>query len=255
LTQGRTEGTDRTMKHRITALALTASLLVTVFACDESTSVAPIVPPPDAGPGTVADAEVAHDAHVSEAAADASTCTGTIHGFVPPPFTPVAMEACTSAQIESYAVACGPDDFAAACLAWKADTANASCGACILRTDGNGPLRYYKDGKFASLNEGACLALAGEPACGAAVDAAYTCGTTACGDCPGGKETGACYEKVYTGDCKSFTDAQLECESILTGPPADCIVVPGTFGKRLRKVTTLMCGMKTDAGPVDASAD
>jgi hypothetical protein len=173
------------------------------------------------------------------------------------------MQACTTANIDAYVNACGPSDYSPECLAWKADPMNATCKACVLRTDHSGPLLFYPDGTTVSEpNEGACLAAGGAPDCGAATDASYTCMFDACGSCPlgdGGDPdaaavTGACYETVYMGDCKKYTDAQAACESTLTGPVVDCEATTGTFASQIAKAITLLCGIPGDGGASDSGA-
>jgi hypothetical protein len=249
------------VEHRNTSTSLGALLLACFFACNSETP-AEVVGDAghdaaidssgttfvDAGNGTPDSA--GDDTGLADVPPDGPLCSGSIPGYVPPPFHPVAMQACTSADIDAYDTACGPDDTNPQCLAWKADPANATCKACILRDDHTGPLRFYYDGTYASLNEGGCLALAGNPACGAQADAYYYCLFEACGHCPTDDPTltGACYEGVSKGDCKSYGDAQESCESTLTGPIVDCEDM-NMLSQQRKKTLTLFCGIPDEAGP------
>ncbi len=95
------------------------------------------------------------------------------------------------------------------------------------------------------------MALAGAPACGATVDAAYYCLSDACGSCPadGGQVTGACYERVAMGDCLSFLNAADTCESTLTGSAVACEATQPYAADQLTKTVTLFCGTPSDAAP------
>ena len=242
------------MKRHTLSFVLPAILVVSVIACKEEP--AALVVQPDAGDDLAPVDAGADVAPAADADAAPQACTGKISGYAPPPFHPKALQACTTAEIESYVAVCTTDDTNAPCVAWKADPAHATCTSCMFRnTDHDGPFRFYKDGRFASLNEGACVTLAGNAECGALVDAAYSCMYAACSECPSGdaKKTGACYEKVFAGDCKPFSDRQIECETTLIGSPAECQVGgAGGFEGRLRKILALTCGIP-DAQ--DASAD
>jgi hypothetical protein len=253
------------MRH-LAAKALAVAFLASVFACD----LKPESVPPGASEGgadsavsTFPDSSMIADSAPADACPasdtpDAGPCSGHICGYTPPQFNPVAMQACTAANVDAYVKACGPDDFSPDCLAWKADPANATCKSCVLRTDGSGPLLYYNDGTFAQINEAACLAAGGAQDCGAATNASYYCIFEACGSCPldGGQVTGMCYETVYMGDCVAYANAQGTCESTLTGPVTACEATMGTFASQLQMAVTLLCGIPDDGGSAsDSGAD
>jgi hypothetical protein len=252
----------------LVAKALAVALLASLVACDETPahSVPPDVPDgatPDSDLSTFPDSSLEDTAPPSDACPasalpDAPLCSGNICGYVPPPFNPVVMQACTPANVDAYVTACGPSDFSPECLAWKADPANATCKSCVLRTDGSGPLLYYNDGTFAQINEAACLAIGGAQDCGATTNASYYCLFEACGACPldGGQVTGACYETVSQGDCAGYANAQAACESTLTGPVTACEATMGTFATQLHMTVTLLCGIPGDGGgSSDSGAD
>jgi hypothetical protein len=252
------------MKHLAAkALALFVPLLP-VFACqpESAQSTTPDASAVDAAAGGDADAALSTFPDTwtvadspADVTPDAPLCSGHLPGFVPPPFHPKAIPACTTADIDAYMVTCGPSDTSPECLGWKADAANATCKACVLRQDHSGPLLFYLDGiTVAEPNEGACIAAAGDAACGAKTDAGYSCLFEACGACPidGGQMTGACYETVDVGDCKPFTDAQSACESTLTGLAVGCESTTGTFQSQMRIAITLLCGIPVDGGPSDS---
>lgn len=254
------------MKHGAFALTFPALLVFSVFAC-KAESTAPISSA-ETNDASLADAALSSfpDSAPSSTtdAADAAICTGHLSGYVPPHFQPKAMQSCTTADIDAYVAACGPDDYAPECLAWKADAKNGTCKSCIFRQDDSGPFHLYSDGTFASLNEGACVAMQGDPACGASIDASYHCALAACGDCPrdpdAGQITGACYEKIYGGDCKKYADTESACDSTLAGAAADCLYSTTTWTPRLRMTITLLCGIPSDggsgdAGPADAAGE
>jgi hypothetical protein len=244
------------------AKALAVALLASVFGCEDNSA---RVAPPDASDGNAPDSSVSTfpdssmpETGEAEAAADGGTCNGHAPGYIPPPFHPAPIPACTPASIAAYVQACHGVDSSAACLAWQADPANAACESCVLRTDGTGPLLFYPDGTFAQINEAGCIAAGGAPDCGAAVSAEWHCLVAACGDCPldGGQVTGACYEMVACGDCASYGQAQDMCESTLTGPVTACELTMGHFPDQLTAAATRLCGIPSDAGVAsDAGGD
>ncbi len=246
---------------RLCIQAGVAAFLVSAVACQDNPSRS--VPPDsstddasDANLSTFPDTSMPEETGPADAPADGPLCSGHIPGFMPPAFHPVAIEgACSAADIDAYVTACSADELGTTCNAWKADAKNATCEACIWRTDHTGPLRFYPDGTFASINEGGCVGLAGAPACGAKVDAAYYCLSDACGSCPadGGQLTGACYETVAMGDCLSWENDADTCESTLTGAAVDCEALQPYVANQLSITLTLFCGTPGDGGPSDDS--
>jgi hypothetical protein len=238
-----------------------AALFVSVVACQDNPSRSV---PPDSSTGDAADADLStfpdtsmpQETGPADAPADGPLCSGHLPGYVPPTYHPTAMEgACSAADIAAYVTACSMDERGAMCDAWKADPKNATCEACVWRTDGSGPLRFYPDGTFASINESGCIGLAGSPACGAKMDASYYCLSDACGSCPldGGQLTGACYETVAMGDCLSWNNAADTCESTLTGDVVNCEALQPYVANQLSVTLTLFCGTPGDGGPADDS--
>jgi hypothetical protein len=259
------------VKHIPAATALSVLFCLFPFACEDNAARSVVdagvdAEPVEAAPETsTPDAEsldsAMADACVLDAPADAQSCTGQLCGFVPPPFHPLAIQACTAPQIEAYLIACGlsNEDYTPACLAWKADPANANCKSCVLRTDHSGPILFYNDGTTtANPNEGACIALSGAPDCGAADDASYSCLVAACGSCPldGGAFTGNCYEVASAGACATYGDTYGTCVSTLTGPAVDCVITMPPWTPQMRKAITVLCGIPDDGGgPSDSGPD
>jgi hypothetical protein len=257
------------VKHIPAVTALSVLLSLFSLACDEHVPSSLVdagvdAGPVEAGPDTSPPDAESPDSAMADAcvtSADAQSCTGQLCGFVPPPFHPLAIQACASPQIDAYVMACGYTgyDFTPACLAWKADPANATCKSCVLRTDHSGPILFYSDGTTATPNEGACVALKGAPACGAADDANYSCLLAACGSCPadGGTLTGNCYETAGsgTGACAAYGNTLDTCLSTLTGPAAACEVNTDPWTAPMRLAISVLCGIPDDGGSSDSGLD
>ncbi len=250
------------MRHIPAATALSVLFSLSSFACEENAArssgdAAAEAEPVEAGPDTaMPDAESLDSAMPDgcdiDAPADAQSCTGRLCGWTPPPFNPYAIAACTAPEIEAYLTACGFTgyDSRPQCVAWKADPANGTCKSCVLRMDNSGPLTFYPDGTVSGPNEGACEALRGAPACGAADNANYTCLIAACGSCPldGGAFTGNCYETATAGACLTYGNAVDACVSTLTGPAADCVITMDPDTPQRRLAIQVLCGILDDGG-------
>lgn len=163
-------------------------------------------------------------------------------------------EACTTDELLDYYNACLADpNKKDPCTAFKA--AHDKCVKCTEPTDNSGPIQWFMDRLYYTLNVPSCIALVegntGDDSCGAAYNAVLQCTRVACEGClaTGGsfdtdfkscrtnaQGTGLCksYDAVRADACKGVTDAGSD--AILT-----CAQGSSTPAEHFTRVMALFC--------------
>lgn len=207
-------------------------------------------------------------------------------GFSPVKITPLALHACTDAQIQGVVSQCFdpslPDN--TACKTWRADPANQAClDSCIVTSiDAGawGPLvKVTNPGVLEFYDLGACVATfdpspAGQ-ACADALNAEFQCEQFACaGNCPIPADAGAadlvpaeiafqnCTLAAGSGPCASYLKAVTDCVGTIPASSPQKLCVDGTllsgdptsYDPAAEKFFGAQCG-GADAGASDAGLD
>lgn len=158
----------------------------------------------------------------------------------PPSRTDAGPGPCSDGDVAAYYDAClaslGSPDAGSACDAWK--TANAACTTCIEPADNSGPIQWYQQRYYYTLNVAGCIAIKqekfGETDCGGAYNAAVTCEREACSGCfkTGSSTFGdfrTCQNAAsMVGICKSLETQQSATCSGVKGDPATSPCFKGT---------------------------
>jgi hypothetical protein len=255
----------RTMPYKRPLWAVLCLVSATGIAYGCSSSSAPVTNPnPDSGSSHMEGGSVdgpRGDAHPADAApTDAGPDGPQICNPDKPlaevpwaPPTPFHQDACTSAQIALYLSDFAADDTAA----FRGDSANASCVACI---ETSATAKKYGPvilGTVTQTNFGGCVANidgdASSTGCGALINAYQVCAYQECGDCTdfgsGGPETVDCLKKAIAkgGSCASVWGTKPEeCNADLsTGATSVCGV--------LSSFLSTWCGPTSTDGGSDAA--
>ncbi len=152
-----------------------------------------------------------------------------------PPAKPSSPGPCAAGDLAGYYDEClatlGNPDAGNACDTWKA--ANATCAACIEPADNSGPIQWYQQRFYYTLNVAGCIAVKqdkyGETDCGGAYNAAITCEREACTGCfKTGTSTFADFRACQNaasmvGYCKSLETQQA---SVCSGVKSDAATAP-----------------------------
>jgi hypothetical protein len=140
------------------------------------------------------------------------------------PAAPAAPGPCTDATVGTYYDEClatlGKADHKARCDAWNA--ANTACGQCIEPTNNTGPIQWYRDRFYYTLNVAGCIAIQqgnkfADDECGYAFGASVNGNRDACAGCFNGTATFPDFQNCQNaakmvGICKTLNaSAGTEC--------------------------------------------
>lgn len=178
--------------------------------------------------------------------------------FKPTWTPPSRQEACTSDELRAYFEACVPNGASASgCAAFR--DAHATCTACLEPTDNSGPIQWYANRVYNTLNVAGCYALVlgatGADSCPAAFNASVECQRSSCDACGiSGDSAGFrdCENTAKLGGlCASFENVVKSKCSGLQDPDAstiDCLPRAGEQDvDHFVRVEGIFCGPRGDA--------
>jgi len=141
---------------------------------------------------------------------------------------------CTDPVIGTYFDEClatvGDADSKTRCDAWKA--ANSACGQCVETTNNSGPIQWFRDRLYYTLNVAGCIAIVqdkyGNTDCGFAYGAAVNCERDACAGC---FQTGSSTFDDFR-ECQKKAQKTGLCMSLETQQSTTCAGVSAADGTK-----------------------